>query len=248
MKKTVLRIFSTATTLIALFFIVFLILTTFGKIKIEELDNTIVRSIFLSLGCLFTALSIVSHVILYLNEDAVKEVILRSGKEGTARTSLAVIKKITKNTVKGIEGVKCAKCAIISNEFGIRLRVWLKIKDRDMKETEERVRAYLEDAFLGALDFRFFAIDINLKKIEAKHKVDKAAIDENLKKTAVESVEEKTDDKPVEPAEAVEDTQIVVPETVELAEATEIGASGEIAPEMNEKVEETNETTPESNN
>lgn len=180
MKKIILRIFATATTLISLFFIIFLVLTAFGKISVEEFDNDIVRTICLVLGGIFVALSAASHVLLYLNDDAVKEIVLRSDKDGTAKTTLSVVKKIAKNTIKAIEGVKCTKCAVISNDFGIRLKVWISVKERDMKETEDLVRACLEDAFWGALEFRFFAIDINLKKIQAKHVTDKTEIEAGI--------------------------------------------------------------------
>lgn len=227
MKKTILKIFTTTTTVIALFYIVFLILTSFGKVTVEEFDNSIVRTICLVLGGVFVALSIASHVLLYINEDAIKEIVLRSDKEGTARTSLAVIKKITKNTVKTLPGVKCKKCAVISNEFGIRLKVWLSIKDRDMKETEELVRAYLEDAFWGALEFRFFAIDINLKKINAKHVIDKEAIDKKL----------------AEKEESAEETTEETPATIETEEVKPVETET-VAIELNENDAEVKEEAP----
>ena len=219
MKKTILRIFATATTLISLFFIIFLILTAFGKITVEEFDNSIVRTICLVLGSIFVALSATSHVLLYLNDDAVKEIILRSDKDGTAKTSLSVIKKITKNTIKTVDGVKCTKCAVISNDFGIRLKVWIAVKERDMKETEELVRAYLEDAFWGALEFRFFAIDINLKKIKAKHVIDKAGIEAKLEEKKEETVEEES---------SIEEKK---EETLPVEEVVEEAATEEVAPE-----------------
>ena len=227
MKKTILKIFTTTTTVIALFYIVFLILTSFGKVTVEEFDNSIVRTICLVLGGVFVALSIASHVLLYINEDAIKEIVLRSDKEGTARTSLAVIKKITQNTVKTLPGVKCKKCAVISNEFGIRLKVWLSIKDRDMKETEELVRAYLEDAFWGALEFRFFAIDINLKKINAKHVIDKEAIDKKL----------------AEKEESAEETTEETPATIETEEVKPVETET-VAIELNENDAEVKEEAP----
>ena len=221
--------------LIALFFIVFLILTAFGKVEAEEFDNTVVRTICLVLGGIFAALSVATQVILYLNEDAVKEIVLRSEREGTARTSLAVVKKIAKGTVKNIEGVKCTKCAVISNDFGIRLRVWLKIKGRDMKETEDLVRACLEDAFLGALRFRFFAIDINVKQIEAKHTVDRAAVEQKL-------AEKKAEEEPlpdVSPVETIEAP--AVPEETETAEAPAMPEETEVpAEEVLTEAEEEN--------
>lgn len=193
MKKTVLKIFATTTAVISLFFIVFTILTSLGKVSVEEFDNSIVRTICLVLGAVFVGLTVTMHVLLYLNDDAIKEIVLRTGKEGTSKTSLAVIKKITKNTIKNIEGVKCTKCAVVSNDFGIRLKVWVSVKNRDMKETEELVRACLEDAIYGALEFRFFAIDVYLKKIKAKHAVDKAAIEQKLaEKKAEEHPAEET--------------------------------------------------------
>lgn len=238
MKKIILKIFTTATTLIALFFIVFLILTTFGRVPVEEFNNTIVRTICIILGGLFLLLSITSHVILYINDDVVKEIVLRSGKEGTARTSLAVVKKITKNTIKGLEGVKCRKCAVVSNDYGIRLKVWIVVKDRDMKETEELVRAYLEDAFLGALDFRFFAIDVHLKQIDAKHKVDKEEIMQKIA-AAEPKTEEIEEPKEELPEEKIEETPTEeIKEKIEEVVKEDEKEPTETSVEQEEKVEE----------
>lgn len=226
MKKTVLKIFATTTAVISLFFIVFTILTSLGKVSVEEFDNSIVRTICLVLGAVFVGLTVTMHVLLYLNDDAIKEIVLRTGKEGTSKTSLAVIKKITKNTIKNIEGVKCTKCAVVSNDFGIRLKVWVSVKNRDMKETEELVRACLEDAIYGALEFRFFAIDVYLKKIKAKHAVDKAAIEQKL-------AEKKAENQPAEetPAEEikVEESRADTAETSDVSLPDETSASEENA-------------------
>ncbi len=64
MKKIVLRIFTAISVLIALFFVIFMLLTVFGKVAPEEFDNSIVKTLCLALGGVFFAASVVEMVLM----------------------------------------------------------------------------------------------------------------------------------------------------------------------------------------
>ncbi|MBO4538761.1 MAG: hypothetical protein J5781_00680 [Clostridia bacterium] len=199
MRKIVLRIFTAISVLIALFFVIFLLMTVFGKVEPEEFDNSIVKTLCLALGGVFFASSVVEMVLMYSDNDAIKEILLHYQKGGTAKSSVSVVRKLTKENVKSVEGVQYRRCKVYAGEYGVRLKVWIAIKDRDMKDTEDLLRSILEDAFLGTLGFKFYAIDFHLKKIEAKYKVD---ISKFLCKKASETTETTEQEEPVSEIEA----------------------------------------------
>ena len=244
MKKIVLRIFTAISVLIALFFVIFMLLTVFGKVEAEEFDNSIVKTVCLALGGVFFAASVVMMVLMYSDNDAIKEILLHYQKGGTAKSSVSVVRKLTKENVKKIEGVKYRRCKVFAGEYGVRLKVWIAIKDRDMKDTEELLRAILEDAFLGTLGFKFYAIDFHLKKIEAKYKVDVEKIKEQKAEEAVKAAEQEEPVQEIEaPAEAEQETAVEeVVESEAVAEVKEEVATeeptAEVIPEETEEVKE----------
>ena len=247
MRKIVLRIFTAISVLIALFFVIFMLLTVFGKVEAEEFDNSIVKTVCLALGGVFFAASIVEMVLMYSDNDAIKEILLHYQKGGTAKSSVSVVRKITKENIKKVEGVKYRRCKVFAGEYGVRLKVWIAIKDRDMKDTEELLRAILEDAFLGTLGFKFYAIDFHLKKIEAKYKVNIEKIKEQKAEEAAQAAEQTEPAQEIEaPAEAEQETVIEeVVETEAVAEVKEEPVEEEpvveAEPVPEEPVEETTE-------
>ena len=244
MKKIVLRIFTAISVLIALFFVIFMLLTVFGKVEAEEFDNSIVKTVCLALGGVFFAASVVMMVLMYSDNDAIKEILLHYQKGGTAKSSVSVVRKLTKENVKKIEGVKYRRCKVFAGEYGVRLKVWIAIKDRDMKDTEELLRAILEDAFLGTLGFKFYAIDFHLKKIEAKYKVDVEKIKEQKAEEAAKAAEQEEPVQEIEaPADAEQETAVEeVVESEAVAEVKEEVATeeptAEVIPEETEEVKE----------
>ena len=234
MKKIVLRIFTAISVLIALFFVIFMLMTVFGKVEPEEFDNSIVKTLCLALGGVFFAASVVEMVLMYSDNDAIKEILLHYQKGGTAKSSVSVVRKLTKENVKKIEGVKYRRCKVFAGEYGVRLKVWIAIKDRDMKDTEDLLRAILEDAFLGTLGFKFYAIDFHLKKIVAKYKVDVEKIKEQKAEEAAQATEQEEPVQEIEaPAEAEQET--IVEEVVEseaVAEVKEEAATEEPTAEV----------------
>lgn len=172
MKKNMMRIFATAGAVVALVFVIVLLVTVFGGIEMTEFDNSLVKGLFVTLGAIFALLTALTLAMLFINDELVKEIVLRSDKDGGTRTTVGVVKNITKKTVALVEGVKCTKCAIVVNEYGVRLKITVSVKERDVREVENYLRALLEDAFMGALHFRFYSIEIKVKKLKPKHVVE----------------------------------------------------------------------------
>lgn len=247
MRKIVLRIFTAISVLIALFFVIFLLLTVFGKVAPEEFDNSIVKTLCLALGGVFVASSIVEMVLMYSDNDAIKEILLHYQKGGTAKSSVSVVRKLTKENIKKVEGVKYRRCKVFAGEYGVRLKVWIAIQERDMKDTEELLRAILEDVFLGTLGFKFYAIDFHLKKIKAKYKVDIEKIKEQKAEEAAKE-NENTEAAPLVEAPADAEQEATVEENAEAEAVAEVSEepveekqTEEVAPEAEPIPEETEE-------
>lgn len=207
MKKITTRILAAISALISLFFVVFLLMTVFGKVAPKEFDNSVVKTLCLALGGVFFASTVVGMVFLYSDNDAVKEILLHYEKGGTAKSSVSVARKITKENVRSVEGVTYRRSKAFAGEYGVRLKVWISVKDRDIKDAEELLRAILEDAFLGTLGFKFYAIDFHVKKIEAKYKVDIEKIKERKNQEAARK-RQKENASELEEAEAGLETTI----------------------------------------
>lgn len=257
-----LKIFATASAIIAIVFVIVLLVAVFGGITVEEFDNALVKGLFVTLGSIYILIMAFVLTMLFINDETVKEIVLRSDKEGGTRTTVGVVRKITKDTVALVEGVKCTKSAIIVNEYGVRLKIAVTVKGRDIEEIESYLRALLEDAFMGALNFKFYSIEIKVKKLEPKHKVNAEAImaeadakreEARLEEAAAEDAEN-AEEIPVEVApvteEVVEETAEAAEETPEeaveaTAEATEEVPAEEAAEEEKAEEAETAEETAE---
>ena len=158
MKKNIEKILASAGLIIALVLIIILVVTAFGGIEQSEFDNQLVKGLIITLSVLYLLLAISSLVMLFMNNDAVKEITLRSEQGGSCKATLGVIRKLVKETFYGLEGVKTGKVALIVNEYGVKLKVSVRVTDRDVFETETYMRTLLEEVFKGALGFKFHTI------------------------------------------------------------------------------------------
>ena len=113
--------------------------------------------------------------------DAVKEITLRSEQGGSCKATLGIIRKLVKESFRDIPGVKTGKVSLVVNEFGVKLRVSVKITDRDVFETETYLRTLLEETFAGALGFRFHTIEFRVVEFRAKFKPDAEKIDAEVR-------------------------------------------------------------------
>ena len=177
MKKNIEKILASAGLIIAVVLIIILVVTAFGGIEQSEFDNQLVKGLIITLSVLYLLLAISSLVMLFTNNDAVKEITLRSEQGGSCKATLGVIRRLVKETFYGMEGVKTGKVALIVNEYGVKLKVSVRVTDRDVFETETYMRSMLEEVFKGALGFKFHAIEFKVVALQAKFKPDKAKVE-----------------------------------------------------------------------
>lgn len=177
MKKNVEKILASASIVIALVLIVILLVTAFGGIEQKEFDNSLVKGLFVTLAVLYMLLAGGALAMLFIGSEAVREITLRSEQGGNCKATLGVIRKLVKQSFASVEGVKTGKVGLIVNEYGVKLKVSVRIVDRDVFETETYLRTLLEEVFKGTLGFRFHAIEIKVTALQAKFKPDTAKVE-----------------------------------------------------------------------
>ena len=181
MRKNIERILGAASIVIAFVLTVILLVTVFGGIEQSEFDNNLVKGLFITLAVLYFVLAGGLLAMLFGTSDAVKEITLRSEQGGSCKATLGIIRKLVKESFRDIPGVKTGKVTLVVNEFGVKLRVSVKITDRDVFETETYLRTLLEETFAGALGFRFHAIEFRVVEFRAKFKPDAEKIDAEVR-------------------------------------------------------------------
>lgn len=238
MKKNLEKIFASCSIVVAIILIMVLVVTAFGGIDANEFNSKLVRGLIITLAILYLVLSIISLVLIFVNSDVVKEITLRQEKGGSVRVSSNVITKFVKNTCKQVEGVKCQKVALVSDEYGVRLKTNVKVVDKDVLETETYLRTLLEDVFLGEFGFKFSSIEIKVMALTPNYKADQAEVQAKVEKKLAEmkAQEEKNaqNEQSEENVENVENVESV--ENAESAEQAEV-QDGEMEKQAEETVE-----------
>lgn len=181
MRKNIERILGAASIVIAFVLTVILLVTVFGGIEQSEFNNNLVKGLFITLAVLYFVLAGGLLAMLFGASDAVKEITLRSEQGGSCKATLGIIRKLVKESFRDIPGVKTGKVSLVVNEFGVKLRVSVKITDRDVFETETYLRTLLEETFAGALGFRFHTIEFRVVEFRAKFKPDAEKIDAEVR-------------------------------------------------------------------
>lgn len=217
MKKNLEKIFASCSIVVAIILIMVLVVTAFGGIDANEFNSKLVRGLIITLAILYLVLSIISLVLIFVNSDVVKEITLRQEKGGSVRVSSNVITKFVKNTCKQVEGVKCQKVALVSDEYGVRLKTNVKVVDKDVLETETYLRTLLEDVFLGEFGFKFSSIEIKVMALTPNYKADQAEVQAKVEKKLAEMKAQ--DEKNAQNEQSKENVENV--ESVENAESAE---------------------------
>lgn len=186
MKKNLEKIFASCSIVVALILIMVLVVTAFGGIETQEFESKLVKGLVLTLATLYIALAVVSLVLIFVNSDVVKEITLRQEKGGSVKVSSNVITKLVKNTCKQVEGVNCQKVSLVSDEYGVRLKLNVKVVDKDVVEAETYVRTLLEETFLGEFGFKFSSIEVKVMALTPHFKVDQANVNEKVEKKLAE--------------------------------------------------------------
>ncbi len=176
MKRNLSKIFASSSIVVAVILVMILLVTAFGGIDQAEFDSKLVQGLLITLAILYIALSIVTLVLIFINNDVLKDITLRSDRGGAAKVSVAVIKKMVKNACVSIEGVKGKKIAVVSDDYGAHLKVSVKVVDKDVVEAEVYLRTLLEDMFTKEFGFSFQSIDVRVMALESKYKADENEI------------------------------------------------------------------------
>ena len=235
MKKNLEKIFASCSIVVAFILIMVLVVTAFGGVDANEFNSKLVRGLIITLAILYLVLSIISLVLIFVNSDVVKEITLRQEKGGSVRVSSNVITKFVKTTCKQVEGVKCQKVALVSDEYGVRLKTNVKVVDKDVLETETYLRTLLEDVFLGEFGFKFSSIEIKVMALTPNYKADQAAVQAKVEKKLAEmKAQEEKNAQNEQSEENVENVESV--ENAESAEQSEV-QDGET--EVEKQAEET---------
>lgn len=237
MKKNLEKIFASCSIVVAIILIMVLVVTAFGGIEASEFNSKLVRGLIITLAIFYLVLSIISLVLIFVNSDVVKEITLRQEKGGSVRVASNVIAKFVKTTCKQVEGVKCQKVALVSDEYGVRLKTNVKVVDKDVLEAETYLRTLLEDVFLGEFGFKFSSIEIKVMALTPNYKADQAEVQAKVEKKLAEmkAQDEKNaqNEQSEENAESVENVESV--ENAENAEQADVSDGGE---EVAQEVEE----------
>ena len=235
MKKNLEKIFASCSIVVAFILIMVLVVTAFGGVDANEFNSKLVRGLIITLAILYLVLSIISLVLIFVNSDVVKEITLRQEKGGSVRVSSNVITKFVKTTCKQVEGVKCQKVALVSDEYGVRLKTNVKVVDKDVLETETYLRTLLEDVFLGEFGFKFSSIEIKVMALTPNYKADQAEVQAKVEKKLAEmKAQEEKNAQNEQSEENVENVESV--ENAESAEQSEV-QDGET--EVEKQAEET---------
>ena len=241
MKKNLEKIFASCSIVVAVILIMVLVVAAFGGIEPDEFNSKLVRGLIVTLAILYIVLAVVSLVLIFVNSDVVKEITIRQEKGGSVRVSSQVVSKLVKQTCKQVEGVKCQKVVLVTDEYGVRLKLNVKVVDKDVVESETYVRTLLEDVFLGEFGFKFSSIEIKVMALTPKYKADEADIQSKVEAKLAQLKAEETRQEPVAEAETetvaeeapvdenAEDVQDVAEETAarETVESVDEAVEGE---------------------
>lgn len=186
MKKNIEKIFTSCSIVVAVILIMILIITAFGGIKTEEFDSELVQGLLVTLAILYLLLAITSLVLIFIKNDVLKEITIRNGQSGSVKVSAGVVTKLVKSACNQVEGVKCKKVVLISDDYGVRLKVDVKITDRDVVEAETYLRTLISDAFDAEFGFTFNSIEIKVMALQSKYQADQDKINELVEKKLAE--------------------------------------------------------------
>ena len=236
MKKNLEKIFASCSIVVAVILIMVLVVAAFGGIEPDEFNSKLVRGLIVTLAILYIVLAVVSLVLIFVNSDVVKEITIRQEKGGSVRVSSQVVSKLVKQTCKQVEGVKCQKVVLVTDEYGVRLKLNVKVVDKDVVESETYVRTLLEDVFLGEFGFKFSSIEIKVMALTPKYKADEADIQSKVEAKLAQLKAEEARQETV--AEAETETAAEEAPVDENAEDVQDVAEGTAARETVESVDE----------
>ena len=228
-KRNLEKIFTTAAVVLAVILIAVLIVIVFGGIPAKDLDSKLAKGLILTLGIIFVLLAGTSLAFIFMNNDAIKEITLRTNTSDKTRVSLPAVRKMIKTTCAQIEGVKCKGIKLTVSDYGVKLKVAVSVVDKDVEQVEGYIRNLIADVFDKALGFAFSAIEISITKFVPSYQP-------NVQEILVKSDAELAEKKQIEEDAAEKEADFVAPVAVE--ENTEVEAEEPIVEAEPEVIEE----------
>ncbi len=228
LKRNLEKIFTTAAVVLAIILIAVLIVIVFGGIPAKDLDSKLAKGLILTLGIIYLLLAGASIAFIFVDNEAIKEITLRSNTSQKTRVSLPAVRKMIKNTCAQIEGVKCKGIKLTVSDYGVKLKVSVSVVDKDVEQVEGYIRNLITDVFNKTLGFTFSAIEISIVKFVPSYQPN---VQEIIAKSDAELAEKKSTEadavvsediaeEPVQEDNAAEEVAEVIPEaTVETVEA-----------------------------
>ncbi len=182
MRKNLAKVLASASFVVALILIVILLVAAFGGIKAEDFDNGLVHGLLLAISVLYLVIAGTTIALLFIQGEALHEIIIKNGKGESVRVSVGVVKKEVKKACHMIQGVKFKKIALIGDGFGVTLKLSIKVEDKDLDEVEIATRCYIEDCMAKTFGYHFTAIDINIMQLVPKYKANAEEINAEVAK------------------------------------------------------------------
>lgn len=187
MKKRIFdRILSVIGIILAVAFAAVLLTTIFGGIKYEEFDNSLVKGLFIGMAVVYLVVAALTLINMFSDGDVVKEIALNRDRSGSTKATASVIKSLTRKYIKTIEGVKCTKVTLILTEYGVNLRINVKMKDLEIQETTTFIKKLLDDVFSTTLDYKFHTIDFKVQALKSNYEPPKEKLRAETEKEVIE--------------------------------------------------------------
>ena len=227
-KRNLEKIFTTAAVVLAVILIAVLIVIVFGGIPAKDLDSKLAKGLILTLGIIFVLLAGTSLAFIFMNNDAIKEITLRTNTSDKTRVSLPAVRKMIKTTCAQIEGVKCKGIKLTVSDYGVKLKVSVSVVDKDVEQVEAYIRNLITDVFDKSLGFAFSAIEISIIKFVPSYQPN---VQEIITKSDAELAEKKQIETEAEEKEADFVAPVEVEETTEEAPVEEVVAEQEVIEE-----------------
>ena len=234
LKRNLERIFTTAAVVLAIILIAVLIVIVFGGIPAKDLDSKLAKGLIMTLGIIYLLLAGASIAFIFMDNEAIKEITLRSNTSQKTRVSLPAVRKMIKNTCAQIEGVKCKGIKLTVSDYGVKLKVSVSVVDKDVEQVEGYIRNLITDVFNKTLGFTFSAIEISIVKFVPSYQPN---VQEIIAKSDAELAEKKAEE---EGTEAVAEEVAEAPVEEPIQDEVSVEENVEIVPEVeSEVVEET---------
>ena len=171
MKKVFDKIISITLGVISLFFVVLMLVTTFGGLEQADLDNNVVKALLITLGAIFVVLTVMEIAVSFRDDEKLNAILLYKDRDSSTKATVSVVKKTAKRVAKTIKTeAKVGKVQIVSDDAGnTRLKVDVKILTDRTEETAVRLRAILVESFKKIFGIEFASIDFRVVKSKSAY-------------------------------------------------------------------------------